>query len=143
METQEVRNRKALLKIHLTKPKYRDPQMRIEFQRLLLVTFPIFRIIRDHQPPELDCLAQISNHLDQRDFDQKVTILHQGDKSNDECYLIITGQADVFINERLRTTIQPTELFGELALLADGNRTATVRATHPTNCFMIPGEAFR
>lgn len=59
-------------------------------------------------------------------------IFRQGD-SGDECYLIASGQVEIILispegKERILATLNPSELFGEQAVLMDMPRSATARA---------------
>ena len=57
-------------------------------------------------------------------------------------FVIISGKAEAF-RERSDgvkaevNTFGPTDFFGELALLDDGPRTASVIATEPTQCYVL------
>jgi CRP-like cAMP-binding protein len=57
-------------------------------------------------------------------------------------FILNTGHADAFRTKADGTEIQvnsfgPTDYFGELALLDDGVRTASVIATEPTQCLIL------
>jgi CRP-like cAMP-binding protein len=55
-------------------------------------------------------------------------LCRQGDDAG-ECFIVVAGRADVFIDQSLVATVGPGDLVGELALLATrGRRSATVVA---------------
>ena len=63
-------------------------------------------------------------------------VFHQGD-DGDRFYVIDDGEADVIGDGRLIGTIGPGDGFGEIALLHDTVRTATVRARTPLELYTL------
>jgi CRP-like cAMP-binding protein len=73
-------------------------------------------------------------------------IIRQGDEG-DTFYLILEGVADVFFqrpdgNEVLVDRRRIGEYFGEIALMGDGHRTATVRAAADAPVTIVPIDRF-
>jgi serine/threonine-protein kinase len=68
------------------------------------------------------------------------TVIREGDEG-DAAYIIVSGSCEVFQTvdgERtVRRTMGPGEVFGEAALLTDGNRTASVSAAEDTMLMVI------
>jgi CRP/FNR family transcriptional regulator len=60
-----------------------------------------------------------------------------------EFFVLLDGEAEVRRNGRKRTTIGPGEFFGEIALVSDRPRTATVTATKPVRVLVIARANFR
>jgi MFS family permease len=69
------------------------------------------------------------------------TVVREGD-TGDLFYLIADGRFDVSIGGRHIRTEGPGEGFGEIALLRDGIRTATVTAGEAGRLFVLPREPF-
>lgn len=55
-------------------------------------------------------------------------IIHQWESSNNEAYIIQKWKASVEINWKEVNTINPWEIFWEIALITDENRTASIKA---------------
>jgi CRP-like cAMP-binding protein len=62
-------------------------------------------------------------------------------------YMIREGKVEVVQGagdkERVLTTLRKGDVFGEIALLIDAPRTATVRAVEPTTCLVLTAWNFR
>ena len=58
-------------------------------------------------------------------------------------FVIEEGTADVFHEETFIRTMGPGDRFGELAILGDGRRTATVVSTSPMKVVAIFGTVYR
>jgi CRP-like cAMP-binding protein len=69
------------------------------------------------------------------------TIIEQGEEG-DAFYAIRAGQVEVLENGVLTRTMGPGTHFGEIALLMDVPRTATVVAKTPVRIFRLPREGF-
>ena len=57
-------------------------------------------------------------------------------------YVIVTGRAEVAVNGVISRRLGPGDSFGEIALLHDIPRTATVRALEPTELVTIERDPF-
>jgi hypothetical protein len=72
-------------------------------------------------------LEQLADALEEVHAPTGEEIVRQGD-SGDRFYLIKAGTLDVYIDGELVQSLEPGDSFGEIALLRDVPRTATVRA---------------
>lgn len=62
-------------------------------------------------------------------------------KSGGEFFIVISGEADVKRGGAVVDTIKPGDFFGEIALLDNGPRTATVTARTPMHLLVLsPGQ---
>lgn len=68
-------------------------------------------------------------------FSAGATIMKQGD-GPDFAYVIREGEVDVLLNGELLETLDPGTIFGEMALVDDSPRTATVVAK--TDVIVVP-----
>ena len=91
----------------------------------LLRNIPLFAKI---EPSKLKLLAFTSERLT---YSQDEILFSQGD-DGDSAYIIIGGEADVVVNTPggplVVATLKQNEIVGEIAILCDVPRTATVRA---------------
>jgi hypothetical protein len=76
-----------------------------------------------------------------QEFDAGVTIIAQGE-AGDAFHVIGSGQVDVFVDGTYRRTQGRGEYFGEIALLRDVARTATVTATEPVSLLTLDRDEF-
>lgn len=60
-----------------------------------------------------------------------------------EFFVLLEGTVDVRSDTRLLPDLGPGEFFGEIALVVDAPRTATVRAVTPVRALVITDRAFR
>lgn len=92
---------------------------------------------------ELDELARAAVV---RSFPADAVICHEGEPGH-AVYVIFQGQVEISKrlddeSERYLTSSGPGELFGEIAILQEGFRTATVRAAEPTTVLEIDQKPF-
>jgi CRP/FNR family cyclic AMP-dependent transcriptional regulator len=60
-----------------------------------------------------------------------------------EFFVLLEGTADVKKNSRKVNTLGPGDFFGEIALVSQAPRTATVIATSPVRALVITDRSFR
>jgi CRP-like cAMP-binding protein len=108
-----------------------------EVERLRLV--PLFCNVA---PGKLKLLAFTSRRLS---FRAGHTLFHQGDPG-DAAYVVLSGSADVLVDsdsgEIKVASVGPNSIIGEIAILCDVNRTATVRANSPLEVLRIDKDQF-
>jgi MFS family permease len=93
------------------------------------------------EPLPMATVERLSHDLTEIEFEAGVDVIVQGDPG-DRFYLIESGQVEVFEHGEFRRNEGPGESFGEIALLHDVPRTATVRTTEPTRLLELEREQF-
>ena len=88
---------------------------------------------------ELGRIAQIADEVD---LPAGKTLTKEGARGR-EFFVLLQGTADVRSNTRLLPQIGPGDFFGEIALVTDVPRTATVKTTSPVRALVITDRAFR
>ena len=91
-------------------------------------------------------LGMLAKTAHERSFPAGQAIVQEGE-SGIGLFVVGSGQVEVVQQRggqetRLRT-LGPGAVFGELGLLTDHPRTATVRATEPTSCLVVTSWNFR
>ena len=86
-------------------------------------------------------LAFIASRTDEIDLPAGKVLTEKG-KSGGDFFIILQGQAEVDA-DRGKRTLGPGDFFGEIALIDNGPRTATVKATTPMRCLVLGNEQFR
>lgn len=81
-------------------------------------------------------LQRIANSARERRYEPGNPIVSAGEIGHG-FYLIVAGRAEVQRNDRTLRSLNPGEYFGELAILRDQPRSATVIATEPTTCIVL------
>jgi CRP-like cAMP-binding protein len=105
----------------------------------LLRRLPLFAQV---ERAKLKLLAFTSERLR---FETGQVLFRQGDVG-DAAYVVLDGTADVLVsngtNEIKIGFIEPSSIVGEIAILCDVPRTATVKATSPLETLQIKKERF-
>jgi CRP-like cAMP-binding protein len=96
-------------------------------------------LFADLSSAELDLLLA---RLVPLDVDTGHTIIRQGD-SGERFYVVRSGRVDVERDGELLASLGPGDAFGEIALLLDVPRTATVTATQTTQLLALEAHDFR
>ncbi len=91
---------------------------------------------------EPDEQAAIAPWFELEDVSPGVKLTGEG-ASGYSFYVLRDGAATVSIDGRAVRTLGPGDFFGELALLGDGRRTATVTTAAPSRVLVLFGTEFR
>ena len=86
-------------------------------------------------------LREVSSLATRLDFPAGKELTHQGGIGN-EFIIVLEGEVEVQIDGEVIATRGPGEYFGEIALLEDRPRTATVVAKTPVACEVIGRREF-
>jgi CRP/FNR family transcriptional regulator, cyclic AMP receptor protein len=81
-------------------------------------------------------LGEVALRTDDLDFPAGKTLVREGDVGS-EFYVIMEGEAEVTRDGETIAKHGPGSFFGEIALVEDVPRTATVTATTPLRCFVL------
>jgi CRP/FNR family cyclic AMP-dependent transcriptional regulator len=87
-------------------------------------------------------LATVAQQTDEVDVEPGRVLARQGD-SGQEFFVIIDGTAEVLRDEAPIAELGPGDFFGEMALLDDDRRTATVKAISPMKVLVMTRTSFR
>jgi CRP/FNR family cyclic AMP-dependent transcriptional regulator len=87
-------------------------------------------------------LERIARLADEIDFPEGKTLIKQGDRGR-EFFVILEGEVDVQRGNRRIASRGAGEFIGEIALVSDVPRTATVTVAKPMRALVITDRAFR
>jgi CRP/FNR family cyclic AMP-dependent transcriptional regulator len=88
---------------------------------------------------QLQQIAQIADEIDLREGKE---MTRQGERGR-EFFVLLEGEADVIKDGRTINRLGSGDFFGEIALVSDTPRTATVTATSPVRTLVITDRSFR
>lgn len=88
---------------------------------------------------ELREVAQLADEIDLREGKE---MTRQGQRGR-EFFVLLEGSADVIKGGRRINTLGPGDFFGEIALVSDVPRTATVTATSPVRVLVVTDRSFK
>jgi CRP/FNR family transcriptional regulator, cyclic AMP receptor protein len=88
---------------------------------------------------ELQEVAQLADEIDLREGKE---MTRQGSRGR-EFFVLLEGSADVSKNGRRINTMGAGDFFGEIALVSDAPRTATVTATSPVRALVVTDRSFK
>src|SRR5574342_498535 len=96
---------------------------------------PLFQSLKNRH------LEHLAKRMVEREYSAGQPIVTQG-HGGEGFFVIVSGKAEAFRerSDDVRVpvnTFGPTDFFGELALLDDGLRTASVIASEPTQCLVL------
>jgi ATP-binding cassette subfamily B protein len=102
----------------------------------MLETVPLFSDLEHKE------LQQIAGSMKQRTFSAGETVAAEGQQGVG-FFVIESGIATVSVGGEERRTLKPGDYFGEVALIAGSDRTATVTADSELSCWGLTSWAFR
>lgn len=83
----------------------------------------------------------IAKLVDEIDLPAGKTLMREGETGR-EFFIILDGTAEVRRGDEVLATLGPGGFFGEMALVDNIPRTATVTATSPIDVLVLTGQAF-
>ena len=93
------------------------------------------------RPLQLTTIEQLAEVMERVEVATDEVVVRQGDPG-DRFYIVDTGLLETIIDEHVVGRLGPGESFGEIALIRDTDRTATVRAIEPSVVAALPREPF-
>ena len=87
-------------------------------------------------------LEEIASIADEIDLAEGRVLTREGERGR-EFFVLLEGEVDVVRQGEHVRTMAGGEFFGEIALVSDAPRTATVTATTPIRALVITDRAFR
>ena len=88
-------------------------------------------------------LRKLAKGFKERSFGPGRTIVREGHMDGVGFFVIVEGSASVTVSGTSVTTLGPGAYFGELAMITEQERGATVTAETPLRCLMMPFWDFR
>ena len=97
---------------------------------------PLFAGLSKHE------VKQIASLFKERRFSEKETVVQEG-SGGAAFFVIVSGDATVSIGGKKRSTLKANDYFGEIALIDEGPRMATITATSELVCYGVTFWDFR
>jgi CRP-like cAMP-binding protein len=102
----------------------------------LIKRVPLFAGCSKHE------LEEIAHIADEIDLSEGKEMTREGSRGR-EFFVLLEGDADVTKNGQSINKLGAGDFFGEIALVSDTPRTATVTATSPVRALVITDRSFR
>jgi CRP-like cAMP-binding protein len=87
-------------------------------------------------------LARVAELVEEVDAEQGSELMDQG-RPGLECFVIVEGEACVYVGGDAIATLGPGEMVGEMALIDHRPRSATVRALSPMKLLAMDAKRFK
>lgn len=88
-------------------------------------------------------LRRLREDFRERTFRPGAAILREGEMSGVDFFVIVEGEASVTVGGKEVDRLGPGDYFGELALITERERFATVTAVEPVRCLSMASWHFR
>lgn len=109
---------------------------KLALRRKILSGVPLFRDLTETE------LMQVLQVAGLEEYDEGQTIVREGDEG-DRFFVVLSGYVEVFRSERSIRSVGPGEPFGDLALIRDRPRSASVRSDGPSELISIRRDDLR
>ena len=94
------------------------------------------------QPLDDDQLKELAGWFDIHTVGEGINVLGEG-QSGYSFYVLVDGSAVVTVDDVTVADYEPGDFFGEMAILGQGRRSATVTTTSPSRFLVMFGTDFR
>jgi CRP-like cAMP-binding protein len=88
-------------------------------------------------------LRQLARVVQEREYRPGVTVVRQGKMSGIGFFIVAEGSLSVSVDDTEVAKLGPGDHFGELALISEQVRSATVTAETPTRCLVMASWDFK
>ena len=99
-------------------------------------------LFRDIDPAELQIIAE---KMQEQSFENREVVFREGDPG-DRLFILLQGTMHVYVTRKSKVItynrLQPGECFGEMALIENVPRSATVQADAPSMCLTLSRQEF-
>ncbi len=105
------------------------------------VKIDALRELRPFEDLSAEALEHIASLCDEVIFDARNSLMSQGAAAW-ECFLVVSGLAEVHLDEVVVGTVGPGEFVGEMSLLHRAHRSASVVAVTPVRALVFASREF-
>ena len=102
----------------------------------VLCKVPLFEGLEDRD------LERLADRFQERTFPEGATIVEEG-STGTSFFVIAEGNASVSVGGELRASLGPGDYFGEMAIMEEGVRSASVTAATDFRCYFLTPWEFR
>jgi CRP/FNR family cyclic AMP-dependent transcriptional regulator len=102
----------------------------------IIQNVPLFADWNEHE------IQEVARLFNQHRFSKGEIVVKEG-SVGDSFFLIDSGEAGVFIGGKGRTTLKGGDYFGEIALIDEGTRMASIVASTELICYGLTSRDFR
>ena len=130
------------------KKGYRDDAVvgelpkKLQSELFFHINKPVLQKVPFLRDAKIELVEDLMNELEPRVYVPGEKVFRAGD-SGDSMYFIYKGQVQILdASDEVKVTLQEGAFFGEMALLASRNRTATAKAVYFCDLYVLSKEAF-